>query len=183
MKFHRTKFFDAYRSAFGPLNQQQVDGLNFLLDRIEESNLLLPQAAYVLATILHETALTYQPIAEYGKGKGKAYGKPDPHTGQVYYGRGYVQLTWRRNSETFGKMLDIDLLNNPDLALDPAISWQITLKGMTEGLFTGKALDDYITKDKKQYRSARRIINGLDRADLIAGYAEKFEAILKESLC
>jgi hypothetical protein len=34
-----------------------------------------------------------QPIEEYGKGRGMPYGKPDPTTGQVYYGRGFVQLT------------------------------------------------------------------------------------------
>ena len=48
-------------------------------------------------TTAHETGFTMQPIEEYGKGSGMEYGKPDPETGQTYYGRGYVQLTWRDN--------------------------------------------------------------------------------------
>lgn len=183
MKFDRTKFFDGYRAQFGPLKQSQVDGLSFLLDRIEESDLILPQTAYVLASIMHETALTYQPIAEYGKGKGKAYGKPDSATGQVYYGRGFVQITWKRNYQTFTDLLGIDLVREADKALDPAVSWQIALTGMQQGLFTGKALSDYISADTISYRNARRVINGLDRADLIASYSEKFETILKDALC
>ena len=46
------------------------------------------------------------------------YGKADPTTGQVYYGRGFVQLTWERNYETMSDLLGIDFVHHPDLALE-----------------------------------------------------------------
>ncbi|WP_449397146.1 hypothetical protein [Devosia riboflavina] len=51
---------------------------------------------------------------------------------------------------------------------------------MTKGTFTGKKLQDYINSDQCNYVEARRIVNGKDKdkAALIAGYAEKFEAAL-----
>ncbi len=35
-----------------------------------------------------------QPIEEYGRGKGRKYGAPAGPYGKIYFGRGYVQLTW-----------------------------------------------------------------------------------------
>ena len=70
------------------------------------------------ATTYHETDQHMQPINEYGKGRGMPYGKADPTTGQVYYGRGFVQLTWERNYETMSDLLGIDFVHHPDLALE-----------------------------------------------------------------
>jgi hypothetical protein len=76
----------------------------------------------------------------------------------------------------------LDLVNNPALALQPGTAYKIMSLGMTRGLFTGKKLPDYLNDEKADYVDARRIINGLDRAELIAGYSEKFEKILSGSL-
>lgn len=134
--------------------------------------------AYVLATVRHETAFTFAPIEEYGKGEGRPYGKPDPTTGQTYYGRGYVQLTWKDNYARFGSLLGIDLVGNPALALVPETAYAITSKGMVNGLFTGASLHRFISGSNCDYVNARRIINGVDRAELIAGYAKAFESTL-----
>jgi hypothetical protein len=48
--------------------------------------------------------------------------------------------------------------------------------GMIGGWFTGKKLSDYLGNGKVDFVNARRIINGLDRADDIAGYANSFLA-------
>lgn len=53
--------------------------------------------------------------------------------------------------------------------------------GMTNGLFTGKKLNHYFNPNGVDYKSARKIINGSDKAELIASYAERFERILKET--
>lgn len=140
----------------------------------------IPQAAYVLATIKHETANTYKPIAEYGLGKGKNYGQPDPITKQAYFGRGYVQLTWKYNYAQFGRLLKLDLLNHPELAMKPDVALSIIEYGMINGSFTGKKLSDYIHANGTDYVNARRIINGLDQATLIAGYATSFEQLLNK---
>ena len=128
----------------------------------------------MLATTFHETANTMQPIAEYGKGAGRSYGVLDPVTGQTYYGRGFVQLTWKANYTTFGNLLKIDLVNNPDLAMNITYATQILFVGMTQGLFTGKKLSEYFTSTLADWVNARRIINGLDCANLIAGYGNTF---------
>lgn len=172
-------FFAKWREGFGPLSQKEVDGINALLAEMEGRGWDDRRWwAYVLATAWHETAATMQPIAEYGRGKGYAYGKPDPVTGQAYFGRGFVQLTWKENYAKLGKKLGIDLVGNPDLAMKPEPAAEIMCLGMAEGLFTGKGLPDYFDADNDDPINARRIVNGTDKAKLIAGYhAKALEAI------
>lgn len=183
MIINKKKFFDGLRDFIGGLSTAQVLSLNYLLKRIDTDGFEdIQDLSYILATIYHETAHTFRPIEEYGKGKGRSYGIPDKVTGQTYYGRGYVQLTWKANYEYFDKRLGKDLVKTPALALDPDISWWIITIGMAEGKFTGKKLDDFRKNGVLDYVGARRIVNGTDRAQLIASYATKFEQILKESI-
>lgn len=137
--------------------------------------------AYILATVRHETAFTFGPIEEYGQGRGYPYGEPDPSTGQTYYGRGYVQLTWKANYQRFSQALGIDLVGRPELALEPATSYRITSMGMREGMFTGKKLADFTGPSGYDYLNARRIINGMDKAEKIADYARKFYSSIMPS--
>ena len=171
-------FYAAIRPLFGgQLSQPQVDGLT----RILAASAGLPRSyrAYILATAFHETAQTMQPIREYGRGKGKRYGVIDA-SGLAPFGRGYVQLTWRENYQRADRELGLGgkLAANYDLALDPKIAADILVEGMVEAWFTGKALRDFLPGD---YVGARRIVNGTDRAQLIAGYAQQFEAALAAS--
>jgi len=177
--------WDKLRSHFGRLKQSQVDGFNAVLDAINAygSPATKPAyTAYMLATAWHETAATMQPIAEYGKGKGRPYGKRiDVHGGRysdslpIYYGRGYVQLTWLTNYVFMKNRLGVDFVNNAELALVPKHAADIMITGMLEGSFTGKSLSKYIKYGLyNEFISARRIINGTDRDKLIAGYAVNF---------
>lgn len=124
-----------------------------------------------------------QPIAEYGKGKNKPYGKPDSQTGHAYYGRGYVQLTWKANYAKMGKLLNLDLVSFPDKAMNPETAIQILFEGMTTGKsfagdFTGRHLGNYFNKNTEDWVNARKIINGLDKAHKIAKESKQFyEAI------
>jgi len=70
----------------------------------------------------------------------------------------------------------------PELALQADIAYRIMSHGMRKGSFTGKKLGDYITASGCDYVNARKIINGLDQADRIAGYATKLEAALRASV-
>lgn len=170
-------FFAAAKAVTGGLTQGQVDGFNSILKAIPEWP--VSWAAYALATAYHETAATMQPIAEYGRGKGRKYGAPGRNKGQVAYGRGYVQLTWDDNYERADREIGAagKLVENYDLALQPDTAADIMREGMSEGWFTGKALKDYLPGD---YVNARRIINGTDKAQTIAGYAVKFEKALTD---
>ena len=182
----RKYFFDSVRGALfaGALTQAQVDGMTGLLDYAEAQGTDDRHLSYILATTFHETAQTMQPIAEYGKGKGKSYGVPDPTTGQTYYGRGFVQLTWATNYQAMQKALGSgwggrDIYRNADTALDLDIATQIIFYGMQNGSFTGVGLPKYITcanpeSDTTDFYNARKIVNGLDCATQIQGYAQKF---------
>lgn len=188
MNISRDKFFKAYRTEFGRLRQEQVQGLEFLLTKIEATDLTLQQASYVLATVKHETADTYQPIKEIGMKKdadGRWYnvvkGKKVYRQYGSWFGRGYVQITWKTNYQKFGKLLELDLVNNPDLALEPETAWKILHIGMTQGLFTGHRLSQYISARGTNYVGARRIVNATDKDDHIARLAESFEDVLKVS--
>jgi hypothetical protein len=184
VKFAPEQFLAEYRANFGSLTGRQVDGLNALLGQMESDTTIADTRwlAYMMATAYHETAHTFQPVEEIGKGRGRPYGIPDRKTGQIYYGRGLVQLTWKRNYQKFSELLGLDLVNNPRLALEPGPAYKIMSLGMTQGLFTGKKLADYLNDEKSDYFHARRIINGLDKAATIAGYAEKFQKALDGSL-
>lgn len=177
---NRKFFFDQVRSTLfgGQLRKTQVDGLTTILD-VWELGLAKKDdrwLAYMLATTHHETDRTMQPIEEYGKGRGKPYGKPDAQTGQIYYGRGFVQLTWDYNYRKMAKVAGADLLNHPELALELPIATKILFFGMTSGSFTGKKLADYFAPGIDDWRNARRIINGLDKAELVADYGHRYYA-------
>lgn len=186
-------FFDIVRKELfgGSLTQSQVDGINAILkawDRSGDGD--KRKLAYILATSKHETANTMQPITEYGGRSyfnkyepgtkiGKALGNTEPGDGYKYRGRGYVQLTGRSNYRKAGLKLDTPLLDNPELALDSVVSGMTLVRGSLEGWYTGKKLGDYINSAKTDYINARRVINGTDKAQLIAGYADAFEDAIK----
>jgi hypothetical protein len=182
--FERKLFFDEVRVTLfsDSLSQGQVDGMNAMLDAWERISMLkevdLRWLAYMLATDYHETAFTMQPIEEYGKGAGYDYGDPDPTTGECYYGRGLVQLTWSSNYQKAGEEIHADLYWQPELALEMQKAVRVIMRGMAEGWFTGKKLSDYIYGNECDYVEARRIVNGTDRAETIAGYADKFQSAL-----
>jgi putative chitinase len=183
---NKKPFFDSVRGSLygGGMNIEQVDGLALLLD-VWYSHKTYPDyptewLAYILATAHWETGGRMQPVREIAKGKGKKYGIPDKNTGHVYYGRGHVQLTWADNYIRMGKIIGRDLYRNPDLALNPVTSANIMFIGMIDGIFTGHKLADFIKPGVSvDYIGARRVVNRLDKAGLIAEMALKYEAALK----
>lgn len=187
MKFDHKKFFGSYREEYGSLIQSQVSGIENLLNCIERDLDVndVRWAAYIMATVKHECADQWQPIEEFGKGQGRPYGIEVQVTGSdgkqylnVYYGRGYVQLTWKDNYEKMSKVLGLDdeLLIHPERVMEPEIAYSIMSYGMRNGSFTGRKLSDFIHDETCDYKNARRIINGLDRWQTIQDYAEKLES-------
>jgi hypothetical protein len=183
MRFDKDKFMFLYSNEYGVLTAKQKEGICNLLDFIAADPAVtdIRWAAYMLATVKHECAGTWQPIAEYGKGAGKKYGIPDPKTGQTYYGRGFVQLTWRENYQAMAQVFGIDFVHEPDLVMRPEVAYQIMSYGMRKGSFTGVKLALYIHDACCDYIHARKIINGLDCADKIASYAGRIESMLRDS--
>ena len=191
---NRAAFFTALRRSLFPqgLSQQQVSRIETLLDAIERAEWPLAYAAYGLATSHHETA-KWQHLKELG---GAAYftrmydktgarpkvaatlGNTEAGDGARYAGRGFVQITGRANYRKAGNAIGIDLLKEPDKAEQPEIAARLLVWGMETGAYTGKACRDYLDKTPPDYAGARRIINGTDKAALIAGYAQEFAKAL-----
>lgn len=183
------KFFAAIRPMFGMMTRAQVEGIEAKLAAFAAAGSPIAYVAYGLATSFHETGAKMQPVPEIGRGRGKAYGNPGKHGGQVPYGRGDVQLTWDSGYERADDELGLKgaLISNYDRALETEISARIMVRGMTEGWFASdkggrhkfsRHLPPKGSATSQQFAASRRIINGVDRADLIAGYAIKFQAAL-----
>jgi putative chitinase len=175
----REKFYNKARVKpfVGILHQAQVEGCEVIFREWEKRGLEnLRWLAYILGTTYHETAHTMQPIVEFGKGRGHGYGVPIH--GHTYYGRGYVQLTWEYNYKKLGDILDLDLVNHPDWVLRPSIAVQVMFVGMIHGIFTGRKLATYFTTSYTDWVGARKIVNGLDRAEEIAAYSIDFHQAL-----
>lgn len=194
---NQKSFYDNIRPLFGErLLPKQFNGIQVILTHWEQSGLTdLRWLAYILATTFHESAYTMQPIKEYG---GKDYfikrywdnakirrelGNLSPLDAVRYCGKGYVQITGRNNYKKMGGILGLDLVYEPDLAMQPEIAVKIMFEGMSTGKsfrgdFTGKHLGLYFNDKKEDWINARRIINGVDRAQTIAGYGKRFYSAL-----
>lgn len=178
-----------HNNLFIMLHQPQVNGIEAIFnewDSKPEEYKDLRWLAYMLATVYHETGKAMLAVEEWGKGKGHNYSRKVKRSGLpylipdvVFYGRGLVQLTWYENYELMGRVLGIDLLNHPELALDSNITVKIMFEGMTKGSssfgdFTGRSLEQYFNIAKEDPIGARKIINGTDKADLISTYYHTF---------
>ena len=197
MQFNHEIFFDHVRDDpfDGHLTQSQVNGMEAILDGWEEKR---PDddvrwLAYFLATCFHETAQAMQPVEEYGKGEGQPYGEPDPETGECYYGRGFVQLTWKDNYARADSEIGCDSVSQPEQQLEAKISGATGYKGMIEGWFRSpNTFAKFFNDDTEDAYGAREIINGdkhvvpdwsngVSIGNLIVGYYEAFLEALTEA--
>lgn len=135
------------------------------------------QIAYILGTAQHESKMGvyYVEIASGAAYEGRRdLGNVNPGDGIRYKGRGLVQITGLRNYKDWTNRLNVDLVNNPQLAELAQYAIPILIVGMRDGTFTGRKLSNYINSGRSDFINARRIVNGLDRASLIAGYARQW---------
>ncbi|MFK0206481.1 hypothetical protein [Agrobacterium sp. NPDC090283] len=179
----------------GTLRAGQVVGLKAIINLWTQSfaNNDDRWLAYALATAHHETDRKIAPIHEYGGDKyfhdrydpkgsrphvARQLGNDQEGDGVLFHGRGFVQLTGRRNYSDWAKRLNLPLLTQPDLVLQPATAAHILLEGMRLGTFTKYKLADFFSGAKADWKGARKIINGTDKADLIASYGLKYYAAI-----
>ncbi|MEZ2224382.1 hypothetical protein [Rhizobium sp. RCC_161_2] len=206
---NHAKFFAAVRPSLfeDRLSSNQVNGVTAILAAWEAKPFDARWLAYMLATTYHETDNTMCAISEnlsysaagllvtfpkyFTAAQATAYarrprcianrayasrmgnGNEVTGDGWRYRGRGLVQITGRDNYLKFG------IADDPDKALDPAKAVEILFDGMINGRFTGKRLADYFSATVTDWVSARKIINGVDRAADVAGYAKTFAAALE----
>ncbi|MGO8097927.1 hypothetical protein GFL91_17555 [Rhizobium leguminosarum bv. viciae] len=198
----RAFFFDTVRHGLfkGNLTQPQVVGITAILDAWEErfADADRRWLAYILATAYHETAYTMQPVREtlaesdvraveiletaFAAGRlswvKTPYWRPD-EDGRSWLGRGLVQLTHKRNYEAMSVLTGIDLVDDPDRAMEMDAAVTILIEGMLQGSFTGHRLADHLNETTADWVNARRIVNGTDRAEKLAAYAMVFDAAIR----
>lgn len=193
-------FWDGLRKGLfgGKLTQGVVDTVNSIVDTYyaEYASQGDPEhLAYILATAYHES---YHPVKNpewlpvregftksnagavsavtklYNAGKIRSnYALPQPN-GHSYYGRGYVQITWPDNYKKMGDLIGVDLYNFPDLALHRDVASKLLVIGSVEGIYTGRKLSDFdLSNGLLDAYNARRVINGLDKAEKINGDYDK----------
>lgn len=192
-------FFETVRKGvLGPtLDEKEVEGCNAILSAMGNDDWRLAWAAYGLATAYHETSHSMQPVHENGGPKyffrmydpegdrpkvAAQLGNTERGDGVRYAGRGYVQLTGRGNYRKAGEKIGEDLEANPDLAMRPDVAAKVLVAGMTSGWFTTRTCSQCMPAedgDTACFVKARSIINGRDKAGLIAGYAIDFQAALR----
>ena len=176
---NRKKFFDNVRRDLfgGRLTPGQVEGINRIIDyrAAEWPKMIDEELAYVLATVKWETGHSMQPVEEgypLTGAKLRAFQKRLRY--YPWYGRGLVQITWESNYLKFG-------IAKPEDALLWPVALRALFDGCIKGMFTGHKLADYITKRKQDYVGARRVVNGLDRAEKIADFAKLFLFSLRQA--
>ncbi|MDB5524874.1 MAG: putative chitinase [Rhizobium sp.] len=202
MPINRKFLFNEIREKLFPsgLQQHQVDGIDAILNEWESKSAAKDDRwlAYMLATAYHESARTMQPVREtlantndqaiarldnaWNKGKlswvSKPYWRKDAN-GDAWFGRGLVQITHKANYTKLATATGHKgLATDPDEALKMDVALDIMFAGMEQGLFAGKKLSDYFNGAVEDWVNARRIINGLDRADDVASYGRSFYAAI-----
>lgn len=205
-----TNQHESFANNSPPLSEISKDNLRNIAEHINkhDENALVKinlfELAYMLATARHEAY--FFPTEEFFSSKPEVgsleyFNKYDPvlastqdlrdtavhcentvqGDGYKYRGRGLVHLTWKINYRKAKEYFNIDFVTTPDKAAKPEHSVPIMIWGMKEGIFTGKRLASYINSSGVDYINSRKVINGNDKQALIAGYAQKFESILRET--
>lgn len=197
---NKTTFFAyARRAPFGGrLDTKQIAGLEAVLAEAQRRGTPDQHLAYMLATAFHETGGKMQPVRENlnytsaarikqtwptrfptvasaqpfvrnpqklaNKVYGGRMGNTGPNDGWIYRGDGLPQLTGKENFRKFGIEPGMDL----------ATAVRVMFDGMTKGMFTGARLADFFGEGREDSVGARVVVNGTDKARLIAGYYRNF---------
>lgn len=153
-------------AAVGPVLSQTLDTY--------EVNSSLRVAHFVAQTC--QESDQFCTTVEYASGEGYEgradLGNTQPGDGVRYKGRGLIQLTGRANYAHYGNVLGLDLIGDPDIAAQPAISLKIACEFWKEhGLNAFADADDIET-------ITRRINGGLNGLTNRRNYLTRAKAVL-----
>ena len=152
--------------------------------------------AYILGTVHYESDRSFKPMSEggarlrhlvrnedaEGRANGEVAGRPDDEELERYFGRGFVLLTWKANYAWVGDRIGVDLVNEPHRAADLDVASQVIIAGMRHGWFNGRMLADYFNSQVEDSVGAREVLNGRNKANLVAGYAMQYYAAISYTL-
>jgi len=169
--------YEIIRPLFGgKMSQSQVDGIEKIIEEWALRGFKdIRWLAYILATVYWETGKTMQCVEEASyMGKKKQLAHLIKAAYYPYYGRDLVQTTWKGNYEKVKKFTGIDVVTHPEKIADPAIAAKVAIEFMYRGWYTGKKLAHFFNDKEDDPINARRIINGKDQAEKIAGFYQVF---------
>lgn len=93
--------------------------------------------------------------------------------GEKYRGRGFIQLTGKDNYRTYGERIGVDLVNQPDRALEPDIAARILAEFLKDK--KDRIADAWARQD---WAAARRLVNGGSHGlDAFSGLLEQARTV------
>lgn len=185
--FDGKTFFDICRAELGSLSQDFVDGCNvdMAVWSTDFADNPISWLASCMGQEMLETRRTMQPVREtFAKTDAQAaarlerawkagklgavknpYWRRDAN-GKYWFGRGKWQITHKSNVQKMAKRLDLPLVSQPDMLLDPEVSAEAMFTGAIEGMFTSSKVGDHVPAQLPTYDDfyqARQVINPRDK--------------------
>ncbi len=188
------------------LTEHMKAGIGVLLDAWDrQADPDKRRLAFILATARRESRNTFSPLREApgcgddescreraieallarraqqsGKSPKPNYALPDAN-GHRYYGRGFIQLTLKRNYKAASERLGLDLVNDPDKVMEAALAADILVRAMLEGWYgSRRPLSFYINGSKEDWINARNNVNpGSPNKPITAVYAKEIVKCLR----
>lgn len=164
-----------FRRGATQKSQNQDNSAKAIIDAASSLQLNKGQIAYILATAEHESD-SFKTLEEYADGSRyegrKDLGNTQSGDGTRFKGRGYVQLTGRRNYSAYAGITGIELVKLPVILMNwPALSVFVLVDGMQRGVYTGRRLDEFVNDSRQDFHNARQVVNDHDCEQKIADQA------------
>ena len=156
---YKSQFLSFYKGT--PYEKSASECYDLIEKNLFEQGILSKNTLIgALATVRVEVGRKYQSVEEISSGEQyegwAGLGNTQPGDGKKFKGRGYIQLTGRYNYTNYGKLLGLDLVNNPELALVPENAAKIFV-----AYFKGKNVSQYC--DSGDWLKVRTLVNGTNR--------------------
>jgi hypothetical protein len=174
--YEGTQFYDNAKKAYESIEKAFMDIPCSTCGSTPSTVSSLVMAG-ALATIRVEVGRNFKPIMEYASGEAyegrKDLGNVEKGDGVKYKGRGYIQLTGRANYSLFGQKLGLDLISNPDLALDVEVGAKILAHYFIDRGVVNACL-------AKDWLRVRKLINGVNRSTGLPNGYNDFMTVINQ---
>lgn len=165
------KWVNACQEVYGPLGRTEQRTIRLIVQSFDYFGDGDPRKlAYILATVDAECSFISK------KEHPTSYNVRQEYWQTNYMGRGLIQVTKKSNYQKISDLLGVDFVTYPEKALELPYAVRILVQGMMIGLFSRRKLGDYINNQQTDFYRARQVVNGLDKAAIIAGNAAEILA-------
>jgi len=121
-----------------------------IIDHCKKIGLIIPQIAYILATINHETDGMMVP---------RYVGYWDSESSHdKWFSRGYVMIQGVKWYNKFANLIGKNIVDFPEMVMNADTALEIVISGMVHGHFTGHPLRAFVNGDCMNFVDARRSV-------------------------